>query len=360
MKVCIIGDGLVGLTLAQVLIQKELAVDILSTKKNSKYHISRTLGISKSNIDYFNNEIIDLKKILWEIKKIRIFTEKNSSEGILRFNNNKEQIFSIIKNHKLQKLLNNKLKKSKFIKFKNIIDYKDIIKQEYKLIINCDPNHQITKKFFSNKIEKNYNSYAYTSTINHKKVINNNTAFQNFTNNGPIAFLPISETQTSVVYSLRTKNKKNSFNIKNLIEKYNPIYSITKVEDHNCFALKSSHVRKYYKNNILAFGDLLHKIHPLAGQGFNMSLRDIKLLSDLIDKKINLGLDLDNSICHEFQKNSQDKNYLFSIGIDCIYELFNFESKINSNLLSKSISIIGKNKIVNSFFKKFADSGLRI
>ena len=91
-----------------------------------------------------------------------------------------------------------------------------------------------------------------------------------------------------------------------------------------------------------------------------MSLRDIKLLSDLIDKKINLGLDLDNSICHEFQKNSQDKNYLFSIGIDCIYELFNFESKINSNLLSKSISIIGKNKIVNSFFKKFADSGLRI
>ena len=91
-----------------------------------------------------------------------------------------------------------------------------------------------------------------------------------------------------------------------------------------------------------------------------MSLRDINLLSDLIDKKINLGLDLDNSICVEFQKNSQDKNYLFSTGIDFIYELFNFESRINSNLLSKSIKIIGKNKIINSFFKQFADSGLRI
>ena len=33
-----------------------------------------------------------------------------------------------------------------------------------------------------------------------------------------------------------------------------------------------------------------------------MSLRDIKLLSDLIDEKINLGLDIDHSLCEEFQK----------------------------------------------------------
>ena len=91
-----------------------------------------------------------------------------------------------------------------------------------------------------------------------------------------------------------------------------------------------------------------------------MSLRDIKLLSKLIDKKINIGLDIDASVCREFQKKAQDKNYVFSAGIDWIYELFNFESKINSNLVSKSIKIIGKNELINSFFKKFADNGLRI
>ena len=234
------------------------------------------------------------------------------------------------------------------------------MKQEYKLIINCDSKHQITKKFFSNKITKNYNSYAYTTIINHKKVINNNTAFQNFTNGGPIAFLPISETQTSVVYSLRVKKKINDFDIKKMIKKYNPIYLIKKIHDYNCFELRSSHLRKYYKDNILAFGDLLHKIHPLAGQGFNMSLRDIKLLSDLIDEKISLGLDIDSSIFKEFQKNSQHKNYLFSAGIDWIYEFFHFESKVNANLLNKSVNIIGKNKIINNFFKKLADNGLRI
>ena len=36
--------------------------------------------------------------------------------------------------------------------------------------------------------------------------------------------------------------------------------------------------------NILSFGDALHKIHPLAGQGFNMTVRDAKILSDLINK----------------------------------------------------------------------------
>ena len=360
MKVCIIGDGLVSLALANVLIQKELGVDILSTGKNKKYDKSRTIGISKSNIDYFNNDIMNIEKILWQINKIKIFTEKNFNEEILNFNNDNNQIFSIIKNHELQKLLNDKLKKSKFIKFKTIDSYQYIIKQKYKLIINCNSNHQITKKFFSNKLEKNYNSHAYTTIINHKKIIDNNTAFQNFTNNGPIAFLPISETQTSVVYSVREKNRKNISDIKNLIKKYNPVYSITKINDHSCFELRSSSLRKYYKNNILAFGDLLHKIHPLAGQGFNMSLRDIKILSDLIDERINLGCDIDNSICRDFQKKTQDKNYLFSTGIDWIYELFSFESRINSNLLSKSINVIGKNKFINSLFKKFADAGLRI
>ena len=360
MKVCIIGGGLVSLTLAQVLIQKELSVDILINRENKKYDKTRTLGISKSNIDYFNKKIINIEKILWEIKNIKIYTEKYSNQEILKFNNNKKQIFSIIKNYELHKILINNLKKNKFIKFKDNKNYKSIDKEKYKLIINCDPKNQITKKFFSSKIEKNYNSYAYTTIINHKKVSENNTAYQNFTNKGPIAFLPISNTQTSVVYSLRSKNSEDNFDIKNLIRKYNPRYSINKINDSGRFKLRSSMLRKYYKNNILAFGELLHKIHPLAGQGFNMSLRDIQLLSKIIDERIDIGLDIDSSVCHEFQKKSQDKNYVFSAGIDWIYELFNFESKINSNLISKSINVIGKNKFINSFFKKFADGGLRI
>ena len=116
---------------------------------------------------------------------------------------------------------------------------------------------------------------------------------------------------------------------------------------------------KYYHNNILAFGDLLHKLHPLAGQGFNMSIRDIKELSKIIDKQIKLGLNIDKTTCMDFQKKTQHTNFIFSKGVDWIYELFNFESKIKSDIFTKMISLIGKNNSLNKVFKKFADSGLQ-
>ena len=191
-----------------------------------------------------------------------------------------------------------------------------------------------------------------------QKIKKNEIADQVFTKNGPIAFLPISSKQTSIVCSLRNSSIKKKININELIKKFNTKYKIVSFSSINKFKLESSNLRKYYYNNILAFGDLLHKLHPLAGQGFNMSLRDIIQLVNLIDKRIELGINLDSSICIDFQKKTKDKNYLFSQGIDLIYELFNLESKTKNKLLSKSINFVGKNKTLNSFFKKFADVGL--
>ena len=141
--------------------------------------------------------------------------------------------------------------------------------------------------------------------------------------------------------------------------KFNKL-EIKKVESLKKFDLKSSNLRVYYHKNILAFGDELHRIHPLAGQGFNMVIRDIKLLIDLITTKKNLGLKLDSSICVDFEKKIKSPNFLFSSGIDFIYEFFKFESKINNNLLSKSIQFFGKNKSMTKFLTRVADKGIII
>ena len=145
-----------------------------------------------------------------------------------------------------------------------------------------------------------------------------------------------------------------------MIRKHNAKYKISKINKFIKFELKSSSLRSYYHKNIIAFGDLLHKLHPLAGQGFNMTLRDIQKIYKLIKFKKDHGLDLDTSICSDFEKSTKDKNYLFSNGIDFIYEFFNFENKINSSILSKSVNLLGKNKILNNFFTKLADKGIVI
>ena len=117
-------------------------------------------------------------------------------------------------------------------------------------------------------------------------------------------------------------------------------------------------MRSYSHKNILAFGDLLHRIHPLAGQGFNMTIRDIKILNNIIQKKIDLGLPLDSGINKEFESSQKHKNYIFSSGIDLIHEFFNLESKIKNNFLSKSIQYFNKNSSINKTFIKIADKGL--
>ena len=119
-------------------------------------------------------------------------------------------------------------------------------------------------------------------------------------------------------------------------------------------------MRTYSYKNILAFWDMLHRLHPLAGQGFNMTIRDIKEIYKLIQFKIEHGVDLDNSIFSDFEKNTKNRNYLFSSGIDFIYEFFNLENKIKGNVLSKSVKLLGNSKIINRFFIKFADNGIII
>ena len=356
MKLCILGGGLTGLSLAKSLIKKGLSVDIFLSKKSLDFNRSRTIGISNDNLLYFNKEILDIKELLWDIKKIEIYSDNLRNEKILNFENNNKTLFAILRNYKLQTKLLRSLKKEKLCKFKNNFNYKISNLKKYKLIINCENNNYFSKRFFVRSLKKKYDSFAYTTILKHKK-IQNNAASQIFTKNGPLAFLPLSELETSVVYSI--KGKKN-INLKELIKKYNTKYSITNFGISHFFELKSSNLRTYYYKNILAFGDLLHRLHPLAGQGFNMTIRDIQDLNNLIDLKLKSGLEVDNSICEDFQNTTRSKNYLFSSGIDFIYEFFNLETKMDNNIISKSVRLIGKNKFLNSTFKNIANRGFKI
>ena len=361
MNVCIIGEGLTALSLAKSLINKKINVHYYHKSRNSNFSSNRTIGISKSNFEFFKEKIFQISKNdYWKINRIEIYTDKIGTENLLKFENDKNDLFYIIKNDELLKSLNSKLIKSKF--FKNKILKKDINeeflnKKEYDLIINCDANNFLAKKYFTKKISKNFYNLAYTTILKHEK-IENYTATQIFTKQGPIAFLPISNIETSVVYSINIKNKKfDNSDVIDLINKNNPKYKINKIAKLNSFKLSSSNLRSYYYKNILAFGDMLHRVHPLAGQGFNMTIRDLRVLSQIIDSKIELGIQLDSLILDEFEKKTKDKNFVFSNAIGLIYEIFNFDKNIKNKNFSKILKTIGKNKNFNNYFVKLADTG---
>jgi len=363
MNICIIGDGLSSLSLAKNLINKKINVHFCHKNKINNLSSSRTIGISKNNLEFFRKEIHKIpKKFFWEIKKIEIYSEKLDKENLLRFEKDKENLFYMVKNNDLYKLLINKISKNKFFKkslIKKITFFQDLLKKNtYDLIINCDSDNLLSKKIFIKKIDKIYDNRAYITVLKHKK-IENNIATQIFTKDGPIAFLPISNNETSIVCSLETKNKKyNDREVVNLINKNNPKYQIQKILKLSSFKLSSSNLRNYHHKNILAFGDMLHRVHPLAGQGFNMTIRDIKVLSEVIENKTKLGMQIDSSTLGDFEKQTRSKNFVFSAGIDFIYEAFNFDTKIKTKSLNKILKIVGTNKSLINYLIKFADRGL--
>jgi 2-octaprenyl-6-methoxyphenol hydroxylase len=356
MKVCILGSGLSALTLAKALVNQNICVDMLIKKKTKNTYLSRTLGISKSNVKFFNHNIENIDNIIWKIKKIDIFTDNLKNEKLLNFEDKNYEIFSIVKNSNLSKILEKSLNRSKYFSKINLTKKINFLKK-YSLIINTDYSNKITKKYFSKKFIKKYNSFAYTTIIEHERC-KNDVATQIFTKQGPIAFLPISNKETSIVYSINNPKYQSEETIRNLISIYNYSYKIKKINKVHFFELNSLDLRSYYEGNVLAFGDLLHRIHPLAGQGFNMTIRDIKILLSIIKEKQSLGLSIDSSINSEFQKKSKHRNFIFSNGIDLIHQFFNIERKLKNNFISKSVQFLGKNTSVNKMFTKIADKGL--
>ena len=143
MKVSILGNGLTSLALAKSLVNQGIKVDIFCSQKTKNNNKIQTLGISKSNIEFFNENILDIKKFLWNINKIEIFSENLENEKILNFQKNDQYLFSIIRNFDLYNYLLSNLNKDKFVKFKKKINYNDLLKNKYNLIFNCDYNHLI-------------------------------------------------------------------------------------------------------------------------------------------------------------------------------------------------------------------------
>ena len=364
MNICLIGNSLTSLVLAKSLVNKKIKVTMYY---ENKYHIgdnTRTIGVSSSNIKFIQKEIIKINKsLLWDIDQIEIYN-KNQENKVLNFIEPNKKLFFIIKNDKFYKLLYQSLEKNKYFKksmIKNNKTYNKVFKNfNYDLIINCDSKNEISKKHFSKKIYKNYNSTAYTAIINHEKK-KNKKAVQIFTKYGPIAFLPMSEKKTSVVCSIKNNNEERRFTEKEcerFILSHNINYKVKNITKFNTFKLEFKASKKYFFNKILAFGEVLHNIHPLAGQGFNMTIRDIKILLDIIKDKKSLGLQLDQVINEEFENRSKHLNLIFSSGVDFIFEFFSFDSyylKYYSNIILKNLN---KNKLFNKIFINIADRGL--
>jgi len=375
-KICIIGDGLAGLTTAKILSKENVKIDLYSNnKKKKEIPDNRTTAISESNYQYIKNNLsLDRKNFFWPCKKINLFFEdRDKIVNFLNFEEKKKNLMYIFQNKDLKKKLDKIIlttSKIKLIK-KNIkeLDNEEgylIFKKKklyYDLIVLSIGSHSelYSKIEKGRSIEKNYDEIALTTIIKHDGKIENSSQF--FLKEGPLAILPFHKKIFSTVWSVSSEffftNKKNIRKI--LSEKLRillKIKSIKNIENIQSFPISLNLKTKYFKKNVLILGDGLHAVHPMAGQGFNLVLRDIRKLKELISKRLKLGLQIkDSFILKDFYNSRKPENNLFGLGIN-LTNIFFKDNKYFFPIKKKILNNINKYSFVKKLSQSISDKGV--
>ncbi len=115
------------------------------------------------------------------------------------------------------------------------------------------------------------------------------TAWQRFQATGPLAFLPLSDGSCSIVWTLPSdradyyvSRSDDDFKVALAEALDHKLGEITAVGQRGAFPLKGSQAKEYVKPRIALVGDAAHTIHPLAGQGVNLGLKDALELAQVL------------------------------------------------------------------------------
>ena len=158
------------------------------------------------------------------------------------------------------------------------------------------------QKLFKIKYEvTDYEQTAITTTLEHSKE-NKGYAYQFFLNNGPLALLPLKKSNTknftSLVWTEKTSNiseilSKNGDLEGKLNDMCGKYLGDIKIDVKPVsFVLKKTTCKTALFDRNVLLGDAVRSMHPLAGQAWNQSLRDLAYIADALMESKKLGLDI--------------------------------------------------------------------
>jgi len=361
-RICVVGDGLSGLMAALALNKIEgLEVQLIS-KKNKHSKDKRTTAISASNYEFFNDVIHKIdKNLFWPSKKIDLFYEtKNQNINFLNFNEDSKNLMYVFENDKIKKFLTKEIKKKKIKTLqKNINELKDLDGYDMKILCLGRSSKIYQSIAYKRSLKKDYKEIAITGYVKHN-LKNLNTA-QYFLKDGPLAILPFSKNNFSFVWSVDKGFPKKEIDLF-VKSKICEVLKTKKIQISNqqSYPLTLDLKRTYHKNDILILGEGLHTVHPVAGQGFNLVLRDINKLTELLKYYTGLGMSISSTpVFDDFTNNRKSENIITGIGIDLTHNFFK-KNKLIDPFKETILKNISKNNTLKKISKFISNQGLSI
>jgi 2-octaprenyl-6-methoxyphenol hydroxylase len=388
--IIVIGGGFAGLTAALNLAQLNPNIRIALLEKadiikNDKQRDGRAFAISKSSLQVFEKiGILDnIKPFAGIIEDIKIVD--GTSPFYLHFaanensnnNNHREKFGLVIENFHIHNALRDRAVEQNNLEIICPNFYQEIIFDDNqatitldnqriitaKLVLACDGRFSgLRTKFNIKTFQKSYQQTALVFNISHSQS-HQNIALEKFLPDGPFAVLPMQNNlESSIVWTVKIDKAETILQLddENFLQQLKKctgdyLGEIKITSTPFKYNLDLIIADKFYHQRMALVGDAAHGIHPIAGQGFNLGIDDIKVLADLVKEYFECGLDIGSeTILQKYNRDRKIGAYKMVAATDSLNSFFSNSSIILKNIRSKGLGIVDRLPILKQFYIKNA------
>lgn len=369
----VIGGGPTGLIFSllnahekhKIVIHEKLNINALLQQ-------SRALALSASSIDILKKININPKNDLNFIPINKIHTSQKKSFGRVVIDQSKSApIGFVIRYDQLIKALLEKISVNKYIsiEFESEIVSMDVKKSFFKDIDNKKYNYNflifsdgignLLNNQFEFSVDNEMSNYSalvceVTTQLKHQ-----NIAYERFTPDGPIALLPINnESLSKLVWTGNSNFVESLFKLNNnqFIEFFHEQFGerlgqVVDLGKRIVYPLRQQYILKPYIENLLVLGNAAHTMHPVAGQGLNLSIRDIAYLTTILEKN---HYSIDTDIFKEYFENRVKEMKSFMKLTHFLVKGFSNDYVGINKIRSLSLFMLDNQKLIkDNFINKF-------
>jgi 2-octaprenyl-6-methoxyphenol hydroxylase len=366
-NITIVGLGITSKLAALTLAANNRKVMIIGDENSKNQFSNLVTFFSLSSINFLKelnlNEVIKQSSSINEISCGKLENLVEDHKFQIHFKDKNNELGRVISNKILNEKLDAKINENKninvsrniniqncqFLKEKNILILESGEKIKTKLLIITEKKTNLLDQNFKNNLIKK--DLKQTSLVLDVKSKTKNHAYQIFTEKGAIAYLPINENLASVIWSLDNSSDELDYSQEDILREINKFYKeiiyCDEVFNMQKYKLQFEYAKKTFLQSIVLIGDAAHSIHPIAGQGLNLSIKDIVELKNQIDKFNYLGYPLGNSLSlSEYANLRFSDTALYSFSTIYLDEIFKSRKYLLNKVSNFGIQSIEKNKII--------------